>query len=95
MSAAVPIRFTAFGEQFVYATMDELLAGADRLEHDAKILWSQRAAGNGSVGYIAARVRNQMSVIAAHFNIAKTIMELEDQKLERACAEIDKLLGDL
>ena len=95
MSAAVPIRFAAFGEQFVYATMDELLAGAARLEHDAKTLWSQRAADNGGVGDIAASVRNQMSVIAAHLDVAKKIMEAEDQELERACAEIDKLLGDL
>ena len=95
MSAAGPIRFAVFGEQFVYATMDELFAGAERLENDAKIVWSQRATGNGSVGDIATSVRNRLTVVAAHLDIARKVMEAEDQELERACAQIDKLLGDL
>lgn len=95
MSAGVPIRFAAFGEQFVYATVDELLAGAERLENDAKIQWSQRPTGKGDVGQIAVSVRDRLTVVAAHLDMARKIMESEDQELERACAEIEKLLGDL
>lgn len=95
MSAAVPIRFAALGKQFVYANMDELLAAADRLILNAKIFWSQRAAGNVSVGDTAASMFDQMSVIAAHLDTAKRLMEVEEQELEQACSEIDKLLGDL
>ena len=41
MRDGVPIRFAAFGEQFVCATVDDLLAGAGRLGSDARFMWGQ------------------------------------------------------
>lgn len=61
MRDGVPIRFAAFGEQFVCATVDELLAGAGRLGSDARFMWGQRAAGNGNAGELAASVRHRRS----------------------------------
>lgn len=95
MSVGVPIRFAAFGQQYVYANVDELLAGAERLETEAKLLWGQRQLGTKGVGETAVIVRDRLSAIAAHLDMAKKILQAEDQEMERACAEIETLLGEL
>lgn len=95
MSIPVLIKFVAFGQQFAYAGLDELLAAADGLKAEATLEWSQRTKAGANLAEIATSVRLRLSVMAAHLDIANQIIEAEDQKLEQDCAEIDKLLGDL
>ena len=95
MSAGDPITFGAVGVQYVYETLEELLSGAEQLEMGAKLEWHLRFVNAKGVDESVRKVRDQLNAVAAHLEIAATILQAEDHGTEQAAAEIDRLLGEL
>ena len=95
MRTSKPISFEAFGLQYRYANLDELLAGADRLKTDAILLWNFRHVSPRGAGRSIKMFEDRLSAVEAHFDIATKIIEADDEEMKRECAEIDRLLGDL
>ena len=95
MSSGKPISFEAFGVQYSYANIDELLAQVERLETAAKLLWKERPPNASGAGDAALTVRRQLDTILAHLVLATNYLNAEDQAIERECAEIERLFGEL
>ena len=95
MRADQPISFQAFGVQYRYTNLDELLAGADRLKTDAILLWNLRQVSAHGVERSIVMAEDRFRSVGAHFDVATKIIEADDEEMKRECAEIDRLLGDL
>jgi hypothetical protein len=95
MSTGKPILVQAFGSQYSYANIDELLTGVERLETRAKLLWKERPPNSSSVSETAIVVSRTLETILAHLDFATDYLNAEDQAIERECAEIDRLFGEL
>lgn len=95
MSADDPIKFVAVGVQYSYSTLEKLLAGAMQLESGAKLEWHLRYVNAKGVDESVRVVRDQLSAIAYHLEVAAKMLQAEDHEIEQAAAEIDRLLGEL
>ena len=95
MSTGKPILVEALGLRYSYATIDELLAEVERLETGAKLIWKERPSSARGAGDTAIIVRRQLDTILAHLVFATNFLNAEDQMIERECAEIDRLFGEL
>lgn len=95
MSLRDQITFGAVGVQYVYATLEELLAGAERLQLAAKREWHLRSVNSKGVDETVRVVRDQLSAIAVHLDVAEKVLQAEDREMEQAAAEIERLLGEL